>query len=105
MDGRLTTHLTDSPPSGGFRPSGNTLFQSLARICPTAAVGGVLTGMGSDGAVGLVALHDAGGCTFAQDEDSSVVYGMPAAAVALKAVDSVVPLARIPTHLTALARS
>ncbi len=88
-----------------FRPSGNVLFRSLARACGRAAIGGVLTGMGSDGAVGLGALCAAGGHTFVQDEDSAVVYGMPSAALALKAADQIVPLARIPAHLVELARS
>ena len=105
IGGRLVAHLDDAPPSGGFRPSGNALFHSLARVCPTTAVGGILTGMGSDGAAGLAALHEVGGQTFTQDEESAVVYGMPGAALALNAIDRVVPLARIPTHLIELARS
>ncbi|MDP2809064.1 MAG: chemotaxis-specific protein-glutamate methyltransferase CheB [Rhodocyclaceae bacterium] len=105
VGGRLVAHLDDAPPTGGFRPSGNALFHSMARICPTTAVGGILTGMGSDGAAGLAELHEAGGQTFTQDEASAVVYGMPAAALALNAIDRVVPLARIPAHLIELARS
>jgi len=105
VDGRLVAHLSDAPPCGSFRPSGNPLFQSLARVCPRASVAGILTGMGSDGAVGLAELRQAGGQTFTQDEDSAVVYGMPGAALALKAIDRVVTLARIPTHLVELARS
>lgn len=105
LDRQLTLYLSDAPPNSGFRPSGNLLFQSFAKICPKTAIGGILTGMGSDGAHGLMALRNAGGHTFAQDEESSVVFGMPAAAIAMKAVDAVLPLARIPTHLIELARS
>ncbi|MDA8383995.1 MAG: chemotaxis-specific protein-glutamate methyltransferase CheB [Betaproteobacteria bacterium] len=103
--GQLAIHLSDAPPTAGFRPSGNVLFHSLAKVCPNAAVGGILTGMGNDGADGLAALRKAGGRTFVQDEESAVVYGMPGAALALNAVDSVVPLPRIPAHLIDLARS
>jgi two-component system chemotaxis response regulator CheB len=103
--GKLCVSLSDAPPVERFRPSGNVLFRSLARACGRAAIGGVLTGMGSDGAVGLGALRAAGGHTFVQDEDSAVVYGMPSAALALKAADQIVPLARIPAHLVELARS
>jgi two-component system chemotaxis response regulator CheB len=104
-DGGLRIRLSDAPPVERFRPSGNALFRSLAQTCPAATVAGILTGMGSDGALGLAELHAAGGQTFVQDEETAVVYGMPAAALALKAVDRVVPLARIPTHLVELARS
>jgi len=104
-DEQLFARLSDAPPVERFRPSGNVLFQALARTCGARAAGGVLTGMGCDGAAGLVALHDAGGQTFAQDEESSVVYGMPGAALALGAVDRVLPLARIPAHMVELARN
>lgn len=104
-DGRLHTRLSSEPPIDRFRPAGNALFHSLARCCGAAAIGGIFTGMGSDGSDGLVALHRAGGHVFAQDEESSVVYGMPGAARAAGCVDQVIPLARIPTHLIELARS
>ena len=103
--GRLQATLLEMPPIERFRPSGTALFRSLAHCCGTTAVGGILTGMGSDGTDGLLALHRAGGHVFAQDEDSAVVYGMPGSARAAGCVDRVVPLARIPTHLIELARS
>jgi two-component system chemotaxis response regulator CheB len=94
--------LSAAPPVGGFRPSGTALFWSLARVYGAGAVGLILTGMGSDGAEGLVALRRAGGRVIAQDEASSVVFGMPGAAVAAGAVDAVVPLEAIAERLVAL---
>jgi len=104
-DGRLYTSLSSEPAVERFRPSATALFHSLARCCGATAIGGIFTGMGTDGSEGLLALHRAGGHVFAQDEESSVVYGMPGAARAAGCVDQVVPLARIPTHLIELARS
>jgi two-component system chemotaxis response regulator CheB len=71
--------LTDQPPVAGFRPSATVLFQSLAEAYRAAAVGIVLTGMGSDGLEGARALRAAGAAVLAQDADSSVVFGMPRA--------------------------
>jgi two-component system chemotaxis response regulator CheB len=87
-EGRLRV----SPATSVHRPSGNKLLQSLARSCGARAGGVVLTGMGDDGAQGLLAIRSAGGPTIAQDEATSVVFGMPAAAAALGAVKQVVPL-------------
>lgn len=79
---RLTgrVRLDASAPLHGHRPSGTMLLRSLARAFGPASAGVVLTGMGSDGADGLLSVRRAGGVTFAQDEASSVVYGMPKAA-------------------------
>lgn len=104
-DGQLIAQLSAAPPIERFRPSGTALFHALARTCGAAGIGGIFTGMGSDGSEGLRALHLAGGHVFAQDEESAVVYGMPGAARAAGCVDQVVPLSRIPTHLIELARS
>jgi two-component system chemotaxis response regulator CheB len=94
--------LSSAPPVGGFRPSGTLLFESASQYYGADAVGVLLTGMGEDGAVGLAALHDAGATTIAQDEASSVVYGMPAAAVALGAAEHVLPLTEIAVHIRSM---
>jgi two-component system chemotaxis response regulator CheB len=78
------------------RPSVDVLFESCARHAGANAVGVILTGMGQDGARGMVKMRAAGARTLAQDEESCVIYGMPREAVALGAVDSVLPLLRMP---------
>lgn len=84
--------LTGDPPVLGFRPSGNYLFSSVARALGPAACALVLTGMGTDGVEGLRELRAAGGLIAAQDEASSVVFGMPGAAVAAGLAEEVLPL-------------
>jgi two-component system, chemotaxis family, protein-glutamate methylesterase/glutaminase len=88
-DGRLVMQLSDAPPMSRHRPSVDVLFESAARLRDLRAVAALLTGMGVDGAKGLLALHQAGVRTLAQDEPSSVVWGMPAAAVKLGAASQV----------------
>ena len=95
-----TILISDGPPIGGFRPSGNFLFESVARHVGAAAVGLIMTGMGDDGVAGLRQLRDAGGAVLAQDEESSVVFGMPRAAIQAGLPDQVVPLALIAARLT-----
>jgi two-component system chemotaxis response regulator CheB len=96
---RINAHgvveLHREPPYKGLRPSANFLFHSMARAYGPRAVGIVLTGMGDDGAEGLLALRRAGGLTLAQDEQTCVVYGMPREAAARSAVDQVLPLDQI----------
>ena len=77
------------------RPSVDVLFQSVAETAGSRAVGALLTGMGSDGAQGLLRMRQAGAHTIAQDEASCVVFGMPREAIALGAAAGVVPLSRI----------
>ncbi|WP_177303119.1 chemotaxis-specific protein-glutamate methyltransferase CheB [Methylobacterium sp. 174MFSha1.1] len=84
--------LVDEPPVGGQRPSATLLFRSVARSAGPRGLGVLLTGMGEDGAAGLLDMHLAGAATIAEHESSAVVYGMPAAAVRLKAAGSVLPL-------------
>jgi two-component system chemotaxis response regulator CheB len=88
-----------TPPVGGFRPSATVLFESVARHAGSGAVAVVLTGMGSDGAAGLPAVRAAGGRVIAQDEATSVVYGMPRAALETGQVHAVLPLGEIASHL------
>ena len=85
-----------SPPDGQYHvPGVDVTFASVARLCGPSAVGVLLTGMGRDGAKGLLAMRQAGARTMGQDEASSVVWGMPAAALALDAVDLQLPLPKI----------
>jgi two-component system chemotaxis response regulator CheB len=97
MQGRegLTVHLDAGPPVNHVRPSVDVLFSSVARACGKHALGIVLTGMGSDGAVGLLEMRRAGAHTVAQDEASSVVFGMPKVAAARGGAAEVAPLGDI----------
>jgi two-component system chemotaxis response regulator CheB len=82
-------------PVNRHRPSVDVLFQSCADLAGPSAVGVLLTGMGDDGARGLLAMRRAGAATLAQDEASCVVFGMPRAAIELGAAAHVVPLTRV----------
>jgi two-component system chemotaxis response regulator CheB len=79
--------LSKAAPVGNHRPSGTTMFQSLAKVCPKETIGIILSGMGRDGAEGLLELSRAGGYCFAQDELSSLVFGMPKAAIEIGATN------------------
>jgi len=92
---RYRCRLSEAAPVNRHRPSVDVLFRSVAEQVGQNAVGVILTGMGADGARGLRAMRDRGAHTIAQDEKSSVVWGMPGAAVALGAVDRVVPIDQI----------
>lgn len=94
--------LTREPPENHVRPAVSFLFRTLAQTCGAEAVGVLLTGMGRDGAQELKAMRDAGAVTIAQDRDSSVVHGMPGAAIELKAAGQVLPADRIAAALVAL---
>lgn len=83
------------PPVNRHCPSVDVLFRSVARCAGANAMGVIMTGMGDDGARGLLEMHDAGAYTLAQDEASCVVYGMPMEAVKLGAADRVLPLGMI----------
>ncbi|HWE42658.1 MAG TPA: chemotaxis response regulator protein-glutamate methylesterase [Gemmatimonadaceae bacterium] len=84
--------VSDGPAVSRHRPSVDVLFRSAARSAGRNATGVIMTGMGSDGAEGLLELRGAGGATIAQDEATCIVFGMPGAAVARGAVEDVVPL-------------
>jgi two-component system, chemotaxis family, protein-glutamate methylesterase/glutaminase len=77
------TRLTDDPPVNRHRPSVDVLFNSVAKAAGSSAIGAILTGMGTDGASGLAAMRKAGAHTIAQDEESSLIFGMPKAAIEL----------------------
>jgi two-component system chemotaxis response regulator CheB len=91
--------VKSGPPVNRHKPSVDVLFDSLARDVGSNALGVLLTGMGADGARGLLQMREAGAWTIAQDEASSVVWGMPRAAVELEAACQVLPLTRIPAAL------
>lgn len=99
-DGLL--QIGDTPPIGGQRPSANALFQSLAESAGANAIGILMTGMGEDGARGLLELRKAGGFTITEDESTAVVYGMPAAAVRLGGSRLSLPLDMIGPRLLRL---
>ena len=84
--------ISRSSRIGGHRPSATFLFTSLARTCPEESLGVLLTGMGEDGAVGLLHLRQSGGLTFAQNRESCIVFGMPQAAARLGAAERIVDL-------------
>jgi two-component system chemotaxis response regulator CheB len=100
---QYVAEVTDGPLVNRHKPSVDVLFRSVARAAGRNATGVILTGMGDDGARGLLEMRQAGARTAAQDEASSVVWGMPKEAVALGAAEAVLPLAEIPAWLPAAA--
>ena len=96
---RFRCRLDDGPVVQRHKPSVDVMFRSVAASAGANAIGVVLTGMGRDGADGLLAMRAAGAACIAQDEASSVVWGMPGAAVAAGAVDSLHPLAGIAARI------
>lgn len=97
--------VSNTAPVGGFRPSGTYLFRSVARAYGAGSVALILTGMGQDGLEGLRELRQAGGRVLAQDEATSIVFGMPGVAVAAGLPEAVLPLDAIATQLKELATS
>lgn len=89
---RLKSKLLPLPPETGHRPSVDMLFNSVAEAVPGGAIGILLTGMGEDGARGLLAMRQTGCTTIAQDRDTSTVYGMPRVAAELGAAEHVLPI-------------
>jgi len=96
--------LRDGPAVCRQKPSVEVLFKSVARYAGANAVGAILTGMGDDGATGLLEMRQAGAHTVAQDEQSCVVFGMPKEAIARGAAEKIVPLNRIAETLIQCAR-
>jgi two-component system chemotaxis response regulator CheB len=92
---RYYVEVREGPLVSRHRPSVDVLFRSTARYAGKNAVAAILTGMGDDGATGLKEMHEAGAYTIAQDEKTSVVYGMPAVAVKQGGVDRILPLNQI----------
>ncbi|GAA3954584.1 hypothetical protein GCM10022278_11530 [Allohahella marinimesophila] len=94
--------LSDEAPVNRHRPSVDVLFDSATEHVGRNAVGVILTGMGRDGAAGLLSMKHAGATTFAQDEASCVVFGMPKEAIVLGAVIHILPLAQMAEQVVAL---
>jgi two-component system chemotaxis response regulator CheB len=95
------THLDQNPLVNRHRPSVDVLFNSAATAAGRNAVGVILTGMGKDGALGMLAMRNAGAYNFAQDEASCVVFGMPREAIAVGAAHEILPLQAMPGRVLA----
>jgi two-component system chemotaxis response regulator CheB len=100
---RYYVEVKDGPLVSRHRPSVDVLFRSASRYAGKNAIGVIMTGMGDDGARGMDELHQTGAYTIAQDEATSVVYGMPHEAVKRNAVDKVLPLGEIAAHVLKVA--
>jgi len=97
---RYYVEVREGPMVNRHRPSVDVLFRSVARYAGRNAVGVILTGMGKDGATGITEMNEAGAYTIAQDEKTSVVFGMPKEAIDLGGIDRVLPLSKIASHIT-----
>jgi two-component system chemotaxis response regulator CheB len=100
---RYVCRLSDGPPVNRHKPSVDVLFSSVAKSAGENAIGVILTGMGKDGAKGLKEMRAAGSRTVAQDEHTSVVWGMPGEAVAIGATEDVVSIDDMADHVQSLA--
>jgi two-component system chemotaxis response regulator CheB len=101
---RYFVEVKDGPLVCRHRPSVDVLFRSTARYAGKNAVGVIMTGMGDDGARGMMEMKQAGAINIAQDEATSVVFGMPGEAIKLGGVDRVIPLYRIAVEIMRLCR-
>ncbi len=102
--GSIHASVMEPAPTDRFVPSATALISSATDVCGRGAVGVVLSGMGNDGAEGLLELKRAGGHTIIQDEKSSVVFGMPGSALALDAVEKIVELHLMAPYISSLLR-
>lgn len=98
---RYTVRINQDPLVNRHRPSVDVMFDSVARYAGANTIGVILTGMGGDGAKGMLGMKQAGAYTIAQDEASCVVFGMPKEAIKLGGVDKILPLAEIPAAIVA----
>ncbi|MDB5945328.1 MAG: Chemotaxis response regulator protein-glutamate methylesterase [Ramlibacter sp.] len=100
--GGYLLRVTDEPPVNRHRPSVDPLFRSIAKVAGSRAIGVMLTGMGGDGAEAMLEMSRSGAHTIAQDEATSIVFGMPRQAIALGGVREVLPLGEMAQRLAAL---
>lgn len=98
---RYIVRVIDGPRVSRHKPSVDVLFESVARVAGKNSLGAIMTGMGNDGASGMLSMHKAGAVTIAQDEASCVVYGMPKEAVKMGGAQVISPLTQIPSHIMA----
>ncbi len=103
-EGLIYTHFDYSAPINGFKPSIAPLLSSANKICKEKLLAGLLSGMGADGVPEFMQIHDDKGETFIQDEESSIVFGMAGKALAIGAVNTVVPLQQIAAYLVKLCK-
>ena len=96
---KYLVHVNQNPPVNRHRPSVDVMFASVAKHAGVNSVGIILTGMGNDGAAGLLQMKQSGAYTIAQNESTCVVFGMPKEAIQAGAVDVVLPLGDIPNAL------
>ncbi len=103
--GGYVTELSQADPVNRHRPSVDVLFHSVAAIAKSNAIGVILTGMGKDGALGMLEMHQAGAWNIGQDQDSCVVYGMPREAAQVGALDEVASLSSVADRVMARLRA
>lgn len=96
--------LSEEPANNSHRPSGDVLLESVAKTYGKGSVAVILTGMGRDGAIGMKAVRQSQGMTIAQDAKTCVVFGMPNAAIEMKAIDKVLPLEKIAEEIALMVR-
>lgn len=105
LDSQRQFVYSDAPPVGGHRPAVNVTFKSVAGIYGREAIAVLLTGMGKDGAEGMQMIRQAGGFTIAQDQATSVIFGMPKEAIEMGAVKQILPIQKIAPFLCNLTTS
>ncbi|MFP4658079.1 MAG: CheB methylesterase domain-containing protein, partial [Desulfonatronovibrionaceae bacterium] len=97
--GKKVIRITDDPPENNCRPAADYLFRSVAREYGSAVTAVIMTGMGSDGTLGLRVIKSFGGVSIAQNAETSVVYGMPKTAIEAGVVDIIAPLDKIAAEI------
>ncbi len=100
---RYFVEVKEGPLVNRHRPSVDVLFRSTAKYAGANAIGIIMTGMGDDGAKGLLEMKESGAKTIAQDESSCVVFGMPKEAIKLNAANKILPLDKIASYMISIA--